>query len=82
MKKIIAVLTCIAICFCFICCDKIQNTSKTTYNISITLNEDMSANCSLDLNYVCDDNVDKLIFNLYPYYTTNLLFYKVFCKTI
>ena len=67
MKKFLISLLVVGISIACICCDNSGKTQLTTYEISVMLNEDMTADCRLHLDYLnCEDDLDYLLFNLYP----------------
>ena len=67
MKKFFLSILIIVISFVCICCENSDKTQVNSYEITVVLNEDMTADCRLKLNYVNNvDNLDYLLFNLYP----------------
>ncbi len=67
MKKFLLAVLVVSISLICICCEKVNDKELNLYEINVSLNDDMTADCRLHLNYVnTADNLDYLLFNLYP----------------
>ncbi|MBR5439013.1 MAG: M1 family metallopeptidase [Clostridia bacterium] len=67
MKKIICIILCVLCLNVTVGCSN-EESLVSEYNISVTLNSDMTASCNLTLNYVNEtkEKIDFLEFMLYP----------------
>ena len=67
MKKFILFICVILVSLTSVSCKNNDKNELNLYEINITLNEDMTADCRLILNYKNHiENLDYLLFNLYP----------------
>ena len=67
MKKFTVFILILVTTFFNLGCGNYESSKNDVYEITVALNEDMSAECRLKLNYYNDiDGLEYLLFNLYP----------------